>query len=370
MTFRIAFGWRIFIYVICLITLSLGIWMISYLIININSSDFLSTPNFILIPISICLVSFSIYVFIRAQNEKVVILHDRYVVHYAFTIKNLLFDEIKGFTVDQNYIKLYPRTDTKKPINVSSSLDDKFTFIANLSSRYDDLDQINRIAEIKDLKSNIEYGKNETDREERLQKFKFVINVLNFFLIVFSLLLLAYPRPWDLLILLNLLLPILAVFLVFKSKGLVKLNSEQNSLYPHVSYVFMFPSMIVGLRLVIDIKFLTMGNFWIISIILTTILFIIINAVTNEIKFKSNVERFASLAFLFFTFAYSACWITFANVIGSLEEPVIYEVSVIDKEESESSYILELKGGWHPNANEGIDANVRRNFYRMVKKAI
>lgn len=295
------------------------------------------------------------------------ILKDRYEVTYAFRSKSITFEETKGFTVDENYIRLHQMHDKSKPVKISKYLGDQFTFIAHLQKNYDDLDEADRAAEYEDLTLNPDYGDSINEREKRLNRATLKVKVLNFILATLSILILAYPNPWDLIVLLNLLLPIIAVVMVYNSKGLIKLNGDPNSLKPHVTYALMAPISLVGLRLIIDIKFLAFNGFWLYSIALTTVLFGLLFIAMKEITFKNKTQSIIAFCFLLFTFGYATCWITFINTIGDLDEPIVAQVEVVDKKESDNSYKLELDAGWNQYNSGFIDGIVSGSFYKKVK---
>jgi len=129
MTFRIAPGWRFFVYVTCFIFLAVAFWTIYTFF---DTSNIWVITNAYILSLSSSLLVFSVYSILRIKNESVTILKDRYEVTYAFRSKSITFEETKGFTVDENYIRLHQMHDKSKPVKISKYLGDQFTFIAHL----------------------------------------------------------------------------------------------------------------------------------------------------------------------------------------------------------------------------------------------
>lgn len=176
----------------------------------------------------------------------------------------------------------------------------------------------------------------------------------------------AYPRPWDLIVFLNLLLPIISIIVVIKFKGVIKINGDKNSPYPHLAYSILFPIPTTALRILYDIAFLEHFKIWVISILLSIVFFSWVFFKTNEFSFSTKFEQFVS-GFMFLLFClYCYCSVAFFNFIFDFSEPKIIEVKVIEKKESDSSYSLILEKYWHPLATNNEDGKVSGYFFSNV----
>ena len=100
---------------------------------------------------------------------KVIISSDTLSIRSTFINRDLKFQEIKGFQVEQNYIFVL----RENYIENSNEL------IMWLNSKFPDLHQVNEEKEEAEILDNFEYGRNTEERSSRLNQAKKVAKVLN-----------------------------------------------------------------------------------------------------------------------------------------------------------------------------------------------
>ncbi|OAV45076.1 hypothetical protein [Lewinella sp. 4G2] len=98
-----------------------------------------------------------------------------------------------------------------------------------------------------EIRNNIIYGSNSYEREYNLQRAVRVGKVFNIISVLLSLIVLFYPKPYNVVFLLGVLLLIVGYGLIISSKGLIRLDTTEGQAYP---------SIIIGIYTLVTCLFL------------------------------------------------------------------------------------------------------------------
>jgi hypothetical protein len=71
-----------------------------------------------------------------------------------------------------------------------------------------------------------------------------------------------YPTPYQYSILTAIIIPIVGLIVVKSSNGLIRIDEKKGSAYPSVIYAFIYPSLGVMLRAILDYNIFDYSNAW------------------------------------------------------------------------------------------------------------
>src|SRR5687768_3004916 len=114
--YKIAKGWAIFIYLFAPLLIGLFGWL---LILPFQSGEFSSNATWIFIPVSIAMIALMIFGVIDTYKGRLIIKEDRIISVSSLSTRELKFEEIKGYTVNEQYIFVEPKDKLKKKIKIS-----------------------------------------------------------------------------------------------------------------------------------------------------------------------------------------------------------------------------------------------------------
>lgn len=174
--YKIAKGWAIFIYLFAPLLVGLFGWL---LILPFQNGDFSSSFTWILVPISIAMIAVMVFGVIEAYKGKFIINSDSIKSISSFSNRVLKFDEIKGFTVNEQYIFIEPKNKLKKRIKVSSYTGGYNEILNWLYENYTDLDQQNAIKEEQEILSDDSVGWTKEVRKEKLKGARKTAKIIN-----------------------------------------------------------------------------------------------------------------------------------------------------------------------------------------------
>lgn len=369
MEFRIKKSWRIFIYVGMSSLFALSIWAIYQVQIpNVSNGD---SSNLIAFILCISMVAFSFYSIIRTLKEKVNV--ENGVLHHtlAFTQKTIHFDEIDGYKIDEHYIRIISRSSSSKEIRISSYIEDKYEFIDFLYQRFDNLNSLNHQEEISEILSNENFGGNKKEREIKLESAQKTIKVFNGVSLISCFWLIIIPNPYDLAVLVNIVIPLIALWIFYHFKGLVKLDSNRESEYPNIMTALFLPSGGLGLRILFDFEVLSLNNAWTPTIALSVLFFGIIFIRSEELKIKNFSSLLNSLLSFVFISLYIFTSILMLNYLLDGSSPSVYKSPVAKKitPSDNNNYRLVVEPDWsmHDIDKKEVTVTVTKNFFNRIK---
>lgn len=367
MEYRIAFGWRLFIYITAPLIGTLGILLLFQFTGPLTEEIFWT--NVFLLFLSLTLILGSIYSVLRLYKEKIELKEGKFTQHLVFSIKEINLDQIKGFRIDENYIHFLPIDDTKNSIKVSSYIERKNDLLSFLYKKFDNLDEKNKTKDLAEILANDKFGRDKQEREERYEFAKKTAKALKGATLVLMIWLIAFPYPYDLIVFLNVIMPIIALIVFYRFNGLIKLDSPKESVIPNLAIVIITPGMGLGLRCIFDFEILSFTNFWTPTIILSLVFFGLLFVRSDDLKGKDKFSIMNSFFLFIFIALYSSTSILMLNKIFDLKTPSIHQALVIDKIEptDDNNFRLVLDEGWEPRINSIEEANVPEEFFYQTK---
>lgn len=155
---------------------------------------------------------------------------------------------------------------------------------------------------------------------EKAQKFASFINWISVIIAVWCAL---FPYPYRLSIELNLLLPIVLLFILHYSDGWIHFDKRGNSIYPTICLAGICPVFGLGWRMVNDYSFEnSTGKFFIASFIFYLIYMILFMICQKEFSFKEKYTYGALLLYSIFFFGYAMGATAAINCLFDFSTPV------------------------------------------------
>ena len=366
--YKIGKGWAIFIYIFAPLLIALFVWL---LIMPFVLDDTPIEMLYFFAPLSLGMIGLMVVGLLDTIKGKVIVSSDTLSIRSTFINRDLKFQEIKGFQVEQNYIFVLPNTEKKKRIKISTYIGNSSELIMWLSSNFPDLHQVNEKKEEAEILDNFEYGRNVEERSSQLNQAKKVAKVLNWaggLILVWTL---FKPAPYEYAILASISLPIIAIFVVIYYKGLIKINEKNRgsgSAYPTVLSAILLSSCGLFLRALLDYDIFDYSNIWMPSIIIGIAMTVLIVFRTQEFKFKKLIDYFTILSLTFFFFGFGFGSIVSLNCMYDESTPQAFQSKILNKRISSgkrTTYYIEL-AAWGTQS-EKSDVSVTEELYEKLE---
>lgn len=362
--YKLAKGWAIFIWVMAPVLIGL----FGFLAVMPFIADEIDiTLVLILTPISIGMLTLMVFGLIDVYKGRLIIQEDRLVSIGVFKSKNLKFDEIKGYTVNEQYIFVEPNTKEKKRIKISQYIGGYNEILLWLSENYLDLNIVNEQVEEQEILNNESIGWSKENREEKLSNARKISKIINWLGELSFAWTLFYPKPYDYAVLSAFIIPIVALIAVKLSRGLIRIDKKDGSAYPSTIFAFIFPSLGLMLRSFLDYDIFDYSNVWIKAFFVTIAFLFILLFNQKEITFKKKQDYLTVSSLIMFLFAYGFGAVIYLNCNLDKSEPQHYTATILDKRIStgkHTSYYLKLTA-W--GQQKDIDeVSVEKGLYNRV----
>lgn len=362
--YKLAKGWAIFIWVMAPVLIGL----FGFLAVMPFIADEIDiTLVLILTPISIGMLTLMVFGLIDVYKGRLIIQEDRLVSIGVFKSKNLKFDEIKGYTVNEQYIFVEPNTKEKKRIKISQYIGGYNEILLWLSENYLDLNIVNEQVEEQEILNNESIGWSKENREEKLSNARKISKIINWLGGLSFAWTLFYPKPYDYAVLSAFIIPIVALIAVKLSRGLIRIDKKDGSAYPSTIFAFIFPSLGLMLRSFLDYDIFDYSNVWIKAFFVNIAFLFILLFNQKEITFKKKQDYLTVSSLIMFLFAYGFGAVIYLNCNLDKSEPQHYTATILDKRIStgkHTSYYLKLTA-W--GQQKDIDeVSVEKGLYNRV----
>ena len=363
--YKIAKGWAIFTYTFAPLLIGLFGWV---LILPFRSEDFSPNAAWILIPVSIAMIVLMIFSIVDTYKSKILIQKDCIKSINSLSNKELKFEEIQGYIVNNQYIFVEPKDKQKKTIKISKYIRGYSEILYWLSENFPDLDLQNAAKEEQEILNDKSIGWTKEEREEKLKKARQTAKVLNWAAGIAAAWTIFYPRPYQYAILFSIIIPIVALVVTKIPNGLFKIDEKKGSAYPSVIYAFIYPSSGILLRALLDYEIFSYENVWLTTIILSICFILLLLIKQNEITFKKKIDIVKVGSLSLFVFAYSYGVVIHYNCYYDNSEAQLYTAKVLNKRISSGKSkirYLELTS-WGPQ--EDINkVSVGRGLYNRTE---
>ena len=363
MEYRIAKGWKIFIWICLPLFMALFGWLG---IMPYTEEKFNLTVALILTPISVGLEFLMILGLIDTRKTKFIIEDDKIINIGIFKTKVLEFQNIKGFKVDQNYLYYLPVNENDKKIKISTYVGKFGELRAWSEQKFKNLDLEEFVNEEKEILENDEYGRTQEEREYKLARAKKTTKTLNTISWIVALSTWFYPHFYQVQILLCGILPIIGLIVYKTSNGLIRLDEKPNSAHPNILSTLFIPSCALMIRALMDFTIFDYSNLWKPAIVIFFVFgLLVLKGSKVEYNFKKGVTYLAILGMLMFGGMYAYGLLITTNVAFDESQPTVYKAKVLDKHTSSgktTTYYLKLSE-WGPQ-KEIDDVSVAKDIYK------
>lgn len=365
-TYRIAKGWRVFIYVFSILLIPLFVWV--GLLPFTDEKPFHWGIALLMVGVSLSMIALFGWGLVETYRGKVVLAEDRLTIVEAFKTKELLFSQIQGYKTDPNYLRLVP-VGKELPTLKISTFTGRFNELSLfLQESFPDLDATQYAAEEQAILASEDFGRTAEEREQKLTEVRRVANLLNYSALGVALWTMAVATPYELMIALCLAVPLLVLLALWFYKGLIRINEQKNSAYPGLTTALVMSSCALALRALLDFEILKYQNLWTPVLSLTLLLAVLLVRSTNEFSFAKASDYFTVLVvtMLMVGYAYGGCVII--NCFYDPSTPQVYQAEVLKKRIDRgkaTTYHFTLTA-WGPRT-ESKEVSVSEELYEQVQ---
>lgn len=319
-------------------------------------------------PFSIGIIIFLIYGLINIKKRRFIIDNEKLISISVFKTKELYYDEIKGYKVNERWILIIPKDNKKKKIKVDRSMSGTQEALSWISEKFDDLDMVSKINEEEEILNNESIGWTREIREEKLRNARKTTKVLNILGIISFVWTVFFPVPYNYAILSTLTIPISTILATKFFSGLIRLDERKDSAYPTVIYALTLPSLGLLIRCLLDFEIFDYSNVWIISvaIMMTLLSVILIKQKEFSLKNKKSLLSIIPIAMILWAYGFGAT--IFINCYLDTSRPEHFTAKIIDKSISNgkiTTYYLKLTN-WGPQ-KEVDEVSVDQAMYDRVE---
>ena len=363
--YKIAKGWAIFIYLFAPLFIGLFSWVLTIPFQNGNLSP---NASWVLIPVSIAMITLIIFGVLDTYKGRLTIQEDRITSVSLFSNRVLKFEEIKGFTVNEQYIFIQPLDKQKKKIKISKYIGGYGEILYCLSQHFPDLDELNRLVEEQDILNDDTIGWTKEAREKKILKARQTAKVINWVAGISAAWTFFYPTPYQYSILVAMIIPVVALLVAKFSDGLIRIDEKKGSAYPSVIYAFIFPSLVLMVRALLDYEIFDYNNVWQTTVIITLAFLFLLLMKQQEITFKQKSDFITVPCLTLFLFAYSFGTVIHINCYYDDSEAEHFTAKILEKRISSgktTTYYLELST-WGKQ-NEVDEVSINKSLYNRVK---
>lgn len=362
--YKTAKGPAIFVFIFAPLIILLGILSLIVPFMQDNNLPLI----FLLWPMGLFIIGFSTIGLLNTINGRIIVHDDRIQVIKTFSDRELYFDEIKGFKVTINNIIIESATSDKKSLKFYSSIKNLSELVDLLTRYYPNLDDLKIEADTQQILSNEQYGHTLEARAAKFRSAQKKAKILNWTGGLAGVWTFFYPIPYEFAILTSIAIPVLTLINLKFSSGLFRIDENNESVHPSLSWAIFAPSFALGLRALLDFKIYDFNNAGLFTSILAVALLNIIFLRNREFNFKKAKDYLAASSILIAVVCYSYGAIITLNCYYDKSDSKIYKATIVNKRISTGkniSYYLELTKWGTQDKNEEV--SVKQEFYNQFE---
>lgn len=363
--FRIKVGWRILFCVTVPVFIG-AILYVGYVNLRSNPLD----PGLVFLAAFLFAGALLLlYALIDVMRARLVIGPDSLSRRYALGTRTLHFSEIKGYRRNQNYVFLETIDPHNKTIRISRYMESDHQIMGWVNSSFQDLETKEAEEEHEEILSDNTLGINRQAREFRLNEAKKITRYANWASVVVCIWLTFFPRPRALVSLVAMTLPIAALLVIYKYRGLIRINGRDNSSYPSIFTASTLPTWALLIRALLDWDILEYQSTWIAMSAATLVLSGLFLVGTKEFSYSKFSDLFAALVLTASMFGYVYGAYVISNCLFDQSAPRQYKVDVVDKKigSGRTTTYHVVVGPWGQEA-EPRKLTVTGSQFNMLKK--
>jgi len=364
-TYQYSFGYRIFLGSLgasIAAAALLGIW---YFGIGHESQ----TPQGSFLMVFLCLAFFLLGAYLLAAllQSKIILTADAIELHEPFVTKQLLRGQIAGWRIiPTQYIsalEFTPRDSHLKKLKFGLTFTSDAAFDSWLAT-LPNLDAQELERSRAELESNQELGLTKEQRTVRLAAAANYAKYLTWFSYAAGAWGWFYPQPYSLVILILAALPLAAIFLGLRTKGVYQFEGRRNEARPSLAAPVICPGAVLSIRALYDLSFLHWQQ------LLSPILFVtvVLTALLASADPSIARRRWPLLTIFFLSAFYGLGATAMADALLDGSAPQIYQTQVLHKRIStgrHTTWYLRL-APWGPQ-DQNSEVGVPRSLYSSVQ---
>ncbi len=362
--YRIALGWRIFLYVLAPIFI-IGFGIATFLPFNDLPSN--SIMNVLWRFLFAGLAIFMFYGLLETIYSKIVIDETSITEEGFRNKKRIDFNEIKGYKINEKFIELISDEPTPRKVQISTIHQSYYNLEAWIMGQWPDLDKM----EAKQLETWLfdQWKISPELREKRMTQIKWMTWVINGIGVLSLIWAVFNPIPYTVSILTVASIVPICILTVYFFRGLVSLDEKKENPMPSVVYAFLFASLAFAYRMFVDYNLIfDNSEAWVMTCAGTFAIIYFLFKKTYEIRFRNAREIVTSISLSAFIFFYVLSLYVFLNCRFDSAQPTIYKSSVSEKKTTTGkspSYSLILNP-WGP-VKEKDEITVSKDEYEAFE---
>jgi hypothetical protein len=326
--FRIKKAWRLFLGIFSPALTVLFGWFMALPFIEGRSNDF----AFVAITLIIGGGGFSFFTYacLSLYNAKIELYPDKICDINLLRTRQLFLKDIEGFRIlPTQYVKtlsIIPKDQSLKKLKIALVLEREAMLLGWITNTLINLDEAEFQAEAIQIESDSRLGETKEDRlwlVDKARKWAWLINTVCFVVTFWAM---FKPRPYNLVILILLTCPLIALVSLRFFKGVLKVDGKQQSAYPTIAVALMMPGFGLGLR-ALDWNILAWEKFWV-PFAMVTICLMVLTVIFTTYE-KKTISYAAGLVFI--CPIYGAGVTVVLNGILDTSTPLEYKTSITDK---------------------------------------
>ncbi|SHN25525.1 hypothetical protein [Chitinophaga sp. CF418] len=353
--FELSRGWKIFAYIMLGLLLAVFVSLAIYCFIDPS----LKRGMAIALPISLVAIFFIVCGFLQVDEK---VIFDDYSIRKESRLVNreILLNDVKGYKVDEKYVRIIPYKGRGKSIQASNYLSGIRSLQNRLAARYPDLN----LEEAQEVYDEAIAQTGEEDAHKLLKQAKIETYTLTGITVVLCVLCFLYFDWYHLA--LFCCVP-LSLLLLLRHKGLVQLDSSKESPLPTMFMIPLFV-LIVQILQTRTIYIVHYSKVWPLAIgiaVALTVMLWLCSRYLNK-KRKAYVVTAVIMVLIFLGNGYG--FVVTTNAILDKEGYEYYETTVTDKHISKgksTTYYLTLQPWAHQPESER--ESVSRKLYGEVE---
>lgn len=298
---------------------------------------------YMLLGIAIPVGILAYYCWLETEKNQIIVTNDSIIKQNSIKRKELAIRNIKGYTIDKDNVFIKPISSAYPTITIQGIgyLKDAEELRFWLKRHLVDLDSAAYEEQLQTILADEDLGVTTKDRKQNLASAKKICSYLNIAGIILAIILMVYPRPYELMIPVGLLFPVICIVVFYtRIDSITMVDDNKSNAYPTLSTAIVLPASAVALRMFINYDLLGYMQCFIvvmgIAVSLVFIFFLIY-------KFKKPYKYGASL--IVFVAVYSYAGFVAVNCMYDTRAAKSYPVTVLSKHISHgksTTYYLEI----------------------------
>jgi hypothetical protein len=345
-TYRIAKGWRIFIYIFAPILMVSFLSTIFFIFTAEGVSPFIAPLLAMGALVMTCLFAYGL---IDTIQSRFIIGNDHVTSINPLASRTLKFEDVLGYKIERNGIYIIPKNAQHKKIKTSTYLEKADQITAWLASTFTDLNKQEFADQEKSILNDDALGLSQQAREHRLAEARRIAKITNAVGFVLFFWMTFYPIFYTIVLIIGIAYPVVIIILLYLYRGLLRVDERKNNAYPSVATGFIMAGLSLTLRGLFDYNILEFSQLWITTGTFAVLLIILILIATKLPTFKSAQDYFVIFTLMILAYSYSFGAYTVSNCLFDSSSPQYYKTSIIQKEISKgrsTTYYI-IVTSWH-----------------------